>query len=58
MDIEVRATMDDEMWELWQNGNLYAVVHNDFFDIDFLEELVQRREHGDLVTEFMLVMKR
>ena len=58
MEIQVRATSDDSMWELWQGEDLYAVVYEEFFFGDFLVELLRRRREGITATTMYLVIKQ
>lgn len=51
---QIRATEDDEMWELWCNTHLFAVIHSDFFSFEIMSYLETKRSEGDLVTEMQL----
>lgn len=51
---DIRATEDDEMWEIWHQTHLFAVVHSDFFSYEIMRYLETKRADGDLVTNMIM----
>jgi len=52
--VEIRASADSEMWELWHGTHLFAVIHADMFSFPIMALLEDRRAHGDISTLFKL----
>ena len=52
--IEIRASADSEMWEVWYGTHLFAVIHADMFSYPIMDHLETRRAHGDISTLFKL----
>lgn len=58
MEFKIKASEDSEMWELWAEAGLCAVVHESFFTVDTLSLLQHNREQGDTVTDVVLEVGR
>lgn len=52
--IEIRASEDDEAWEVWHGTHLFAVLHSDIFTYPIMDHLETRRAMGLRATLFKL----